>query len=63
MRHMINSFILLCCLTVIAGCSSGRTAFNKAETLEREGRLDEALVKYAEASMVNPDIQEYRLRF
>jgi general secretion pathway protein D len=48
---------------MLAGCSSGRTAFDKAETLEREGRLDEALVKYAEATMVNPDIKEYRLRF
>jgi len=63
MRHMNKSFLLLCCLTVFASCSSGRTAFNKAETLEREGRLDEALMKYAEASMVNPDIQEYRMRF
>lgn len=63
MRHINKSCLLLCCLIVFAGCSSGRTAFNKAESLEREGRLDEALVKYAEASMVNPDIKEYRMRF
>lgn len=46
---------------LIAGCSAGRTAFDKAQRLEKEGRLDEAYVKYAEVSMAYPGKQEYRL--
>uniref|UniRef100_C6E2R8 Type II and III secretion system protein n=1 Tax=Geobacter sp. (strain M21) TaxID=443144 RepID=C6E2R8_GEOSM len=46
----------------LSGCTSGRTAFSKAEKLEREGNLDAALVKYAEVSAANPDIGEYRVK-
>lgn len=63
MHSFKNTVLLICCLAFFAGCTPGRTAFNKAEKLEKEGRLDEALIKYAEASMANPDIKEYRLRF
>ncbi|ACH38303.1 type II secretion system secretin lipoprotein PulQ [Citrifermentans bemidjiense Bem] len=46
----------------LSGCTSGRTAFSKAEKLEREGNLDAALVKYAEVAAANPDIGEYRVK-
>ncbi|BCG48092.1 Predicted secretion system W protein GspD-like [Citrifermentans bremense] len=46
----------------LSGCTSGRTAFSKAEKLEREGNLDAALVKYAEVSAANPDVGEYRVK-
>ncbi len=63
MHPIKRTIILLCCLALSAGCTAGRTAFNTAETLEKEGRLDEALLKYAEAALANPDMKEYRLRF
>ncbi|WP_298438126.1 cohesin domain-containing protein [Geobacter sp.] len=49
-------------LALLSGCGAGLTAFNKGEKLEREGRLDEAVLKYAEAATANPDTYEYRLR-
>jgi len=45
------------------GCAPGRTAFDKAQQLERSGMYDEAVMKYAEAVSKNPDTSEYRLRF
>jgi general secretion pathway protein D len=54
---------LVCCLAILSGCAAGRTAFDKAEKLEQEGRFDEAYLKYAEVSTANPDNQEYRLRY
>lgn len=55
--------ILLCLLTVLAGCAAGRTAFDKGEKFESAGDLDQAVLKYAEAATANPEIKEYRLRF
>lgn len=63
MQSIRKAVYAICCLVLLTGCTAGRTAFNKAEELEREGRLDEAFLKYAEVSMANPDISEYRLRF
>jgi general secretion pathway protein D len=57
----ISTLILV--LLVFSGCTAGRTAFSKAEKLERDGDLDEALVKYAEVAKANPDVGEYRVRF
>ena len=48
---------------LVAGCAPGRTAIGKGEMLERQGRLDEAVLKYAEAAAANPNQGEYRLRF
>ncbi len=63
MQWLNKTAYVICCLSLLAGCTAGRTAFDKAQKLEREGKLDEAYIKYAEVSMANPDIQEYRLRF
>ncbi|GAB4295077.1 MAG: tetratricopeptide repeat protein [Desulfuromonadia bacterium] len=48
---------------LLAACSAGRSSFNKAERLEREGKFDEAVLKYSEALSQAPDVGEYRLRF
>ncbi len=63
MHHikLITSSMLI--LFVLSGCAGGRTAFSKAEKLEAEGNLDEALVEYAEVALANPDMGEYRVRF
>ena len=55
--------ILIFSLSVLAGCASGRTAFNKGQKYEGSGDLDQAVIKYAEAATANPEIGEYRLRF
>jgi len=50
-------------LCVFIGCAPGRTAFDKALQLEKNGMYDEAVIKYAEAISKNPDMSEYRLRY
>lgn len=56
----ISTLMLLSLL--VSGCTAGRTAFSKAEKLERSGNLDAAMVKYAEVAAANPEVGEYRLR-
>ncbi|MBU5614854.1 secretin N-terminal domain-containing protein [Geomonas azotofigens] len=61
--HRLRSISTLMLLTLaLSGCASGRTAFSKAEQLEREGNLDAALVKYAEVASKHPDVGEYRVK-
>ncbi|QXE91120.1 cohesin domain-containing protein [Geomonas subterranea] len=61
--HRLRSISTLILLTVaLSGCAAGRTAFSKAEQLEREGNLDAALVKYAEVASKHPDVGEYRVK-
>lgn len=63
MQTCLKRFFILSLVVILTACSAGRSAFNKGEQFEREGRFDEALVKYHEASSANPDAGEYRLRF
>lgn len=63
MQRMTRVFLLFALLTFLAGCGAGRSAFSKAQKMELEGNLDEAVVKYAEAAAANPDLSEYRVRF
>ncbi len=63
MQYLRKLSLVLCLLTVLAGCAAGRTAFDKGEKFESAGDLDQAVLKYAEAATANPDIKEYRLRF
>ena len=58
--------IKICCLLLLlllAACATGRTAFDSAQQLERSGKYDEAVIKYAEAVANNPDSSEYRLGY
>jgi general secretion pathway protein D len=55
--------LLFCVLPIFAGCAGGLTAFNKGQKLEDQGKLDEAVMKYAAASAANPDVSEYRIGF
>jgi general secretion pathway protein D len=59
-KNMILFFSLL---PMLAGCAGGLTTFNQAQKLERQGKLDEAVLKYAEISAAQPDVSEYRVRF
>lgn len=62
MKIVIKICYLLLALHVF-GCTPGRTAFDKAQQLERSGMYDQAVVKYADAINKNPEMSEYRLRF
>ena len=62
MRYAQKIFLFLLLLGVISGCSAGRSAFNKAEKLEQQGKLDEAVVKYTEAAAASPEVGEFRIR-
>ena len=63
MQSIRMMIVFMCALPLLAGCGAGLSAFNKAQKLERQGKLDEAVMKYAEASAENPDVAEYRVRF
>jgi len=64
MENRFIPYMLIALLTLLlTACSAGRSAFNKAERLEREGKFDEAVLKYSEALSKAPDVGEYRLRF
>lgn len=62
MRIIFKIAALSFLFAVLAGCGAGLTAFSKGERLEREGKLDEAVIKYSEAVAANPDAYEYRMR-
>ncbi|WP_306534604.1 cohesin domain-containing protein [Geobacter sp.] len=62
MRIIFKIAALSSLLASLAGCGAGLTAFNKGERLERDGKLDEAVIKYSEAVVANPEISEYRMR-
>ena len=62
--QLLRKIFLLCCLmSLVSGCAAGRSAFNRGEDLEQQGKLDEAVLKYAEATTENPSVAEYRVRF
>jgi general secretion pathway protein D len=63
MRHILKPALICCCLALLAGCAAGRSAFKTGLDLEQEGKLDEAVLKYAEAAQADPEAGEYRLRF
>lgn len=63
MQRVKELAILICSLTVLGGCAAGLTTFDKAQKLEQQGDLDQAVVKYAEAASANPDVSEYRIQF
>jgi general secretion pathway protein D len=63
MQNIKKMIVFLCTLPILAGCAGGLDAFNKAQGLEKQGKLDEAVMKYAEAAAANPDTGEYRMRF
>ncbi|HAD04433.1 MAG: hypothetical protein A2005_06310 [Desulfuromonadales bacterium GWC2_61_20] len=55
--------VILMCVAVLSlffsGCA-GQKAFMEGEKLTRQGKLDEAVVSFAEAVQKNPEKQEYR---
>ena len=60
---IVIRIITILALFALCACATGRTAFDKAQQLEKKGNYDEALKKYAEAVANNPDASEYRMAF
>ncbi|HTY21167.1 MAG TPA: secretin N-terminal domain-containing protein, partial [Geobacteraceae bacterium] len=63
MRFVRNLILVTSLLSLLAGCAGGLSSFNRAEKLEKQGKLDEAVLKYAEAMAANPEKGEYRVGF
>ncbi len=63
MGHILRVIAFCTLLPILAGCAAGLAAFNKGQRLEEQGRLDEAVMKYAEAAAANPEKGEFRMRF
>jgi len=61
MRYIKKLVLIISVLPILAGCAGGLNAFNKGQKLEKQGKLDEAIMKYAEAAAANPDAGEYRM--
>ncbi|MDY0270346.1 secretin N-terminal domain-containing protein [Trichloromonas sp.] len=53
-------FALFLLLLTLAGCG-GTRAFRAGEDLQRQGRYEEAVAKFAEAVEISPESREYRL--
>lgn len=60
---IVIRIITIFALFALCACATGRTAFDKAQQLEKKGNYEEALQKYAEAVASNPDDGEYRIAF
>lgn len=60
---IVIKIVLLLFILALAACTTGRTAFDKGQELERIGKFDEAVLKYAESVSTNPEQSEYRLAF
>jgi general secretion pathway protein D len=60
---IVIKIALLSGLLALTACATGRTSFDKGQQLERSGKYDEAVLKYAEAVSNNPEMSEYRLSF
>lgn len=55
---VIAGFVIAC----LTGCAAGR-AFSTGESLEAEGKYEEAMLSYAEAYRLAPEEMAYRARF
>jgi general secretion pathway protein D len=47
----------------LSGCSAARKNYNEGKDLEEQGKLEEAMYRYAEAVKKAPDESEYRVKF
>ena len=59
LRPLLATLLIL----TLAGCSAARSTFNQARDLEKEGRVEEAMYRYAEAFRIDPEAADYRLHF
>lgn len=48
---------------VLSGCSTARKNYSEGKDLEEQGKLEEAMYRYAEAAKQAPEESEYRVKF
>jgi general secretion pathway protein D len=63
MRNLTHFIIVSLLISILSGCSAGRSAFSKGEVLEAQGNYEDAMYSYAEAFRKEPDVGDYRARF
>lgn len=63
MQLLKKTAILICSLTILGGCATGQSAFDKGQRYEITGDFDQAVIKYAEATTANPESGQFRLYF
>jgi len=62
MRSYLYLLIAGCVTVTLVGCPAGR-AFNAGQSLEDQGKYEEAMLSYADAFRADPAVGEYRVRF
>lgn len=62
MRSLLYLILAALLFSGLAGCAADR-AFSTGESLEREGKFEEAMLSYAEAYRLDPEEMAYRMRF
>jgi len=62
MRSIIYCIVAAFLYAGISGCAAGQ-AYSTGEQLEADGKYEEAMLSYAEAFRVAPEVPEYRMRF
>lgn len=63
MGKSVQAATLILLISACMGCSAATRNFSEARDLEEQGRLEEAMFRYAEASRLEPEHTDYRLSF
>ncbi|MDK9716652.1 MAG: type II secretion system protein [Trichlorobacter sp.] len=63
MTRPLYIIVALVTLMALSGCSAARKNYNEGKDLEEQGKLEEAMYRYAEAVKHAPDESEYRMKF
>jgi len=53
---IVIKIVFLLGVIALTACAVGRTSFDKGQELERAGKFDEAVLKYAEAVSYNSEM-------
>jgi len=62
MRSLRYLFIAGCVVATLLGCAAGRS-FDTGQSLEDQGKYEEAMLSYADAFRAEPEVLEYRAKF
>ena len=61
MRSLRYLFIAGCLFATLSGCAAGRS-FDTGQSLEDQGKYEEAMLNYADAFRAAPEVLEYRCK-
>ncbi|QOX78514.1 type II secretion system protein [Trichlorobacter lovleyi] len=63
MTRPLYIVVIVATLVALSGCSAARKNYNEGQDLEEQGKLEEAMYRYAEAVKNAPEESEYRVKF